>query len=282
MAFERILQIVEAGALVADARRQNQSTIERAHDRRHLDPKGRAQNGADDLRALRLVERIDFACQRFGDGQARFLDARGLDHASLGIGRQHDDEDARAIVGGRLEDRLESAEPEIGAYRDRIRPVRAVGAEEGVGIAFAGGADVTALAVEQEKKPALAGHVADTLKDLEAIRALALEIGHLRLDHGGQAVDGLEHAFTEGPQPLDVVVQTGRLERRPRWIETKTERGKIVAERGEPFKEGTHVALASSSGRRWTMASADTWTIRHANASRVDTRRSVFFAVATS
>ena len=114
---------------------------------------------------------------------------------------------AGVVLAGGVDERLQRAEAEERADRDRVGGERAGRVEVGVGVGLAGGADVAALDVEQHQRAELAGGGDDPLEDGDAPAAEPLVERRLRLDHGDLGRQRLDGAEREPLEPGDRVVE---------------------------------------------------------------------------
>ena len=112
---------------------------------------------------------------------------RVLDLRALLVGGQREHEDAGVVAAGGVEHRVERAEAEERAGRDRVGGQRRGRVEVGVGVRLAGGADVAALHVEQHQRAGGAGVGDHPLEHGDPAAAEALVERRLRLDHRRRA-----------------------------------------------------------------------------------------------
>ena len=137
---------------------------------------------------------------RAGD-RAAVAGGRVLHLGALRVGGQREHEQAGAVASRGLDERVERAEAEVGADRDRVGGQRRGRVEVGVGVGLAGRADVAALDVQEHQgagRPGLGDH---PLQHRDAAAAEPLEERRLRLDHRDVRRQRLDRGQREPLQP---------------------------------------------------------------------------------
>ena len=226
-------------------------------DRAALRPEARCEDRAVERQVLvgrpdRRADHRPEGAQRVGAGvepaqvvehQARdraVLDPGVLDLGALLVRGERQDEQPRAMGPGGLDERVQRAEAEERADRDRVRGERRGRVEVGVGVRLAGGSDVAALDVQQHQRPGGPGLRDHPLEDRDPPAAEALEERRLGLDHRDVRRDRVHDREREGLEAGDVVLEAPVLQQPGVRVDADAERSAVRDRNVEAAAERAH------------------------------------------